>query len=534
MTDVYTDEMCESIRRVEETRARRLQERHPSLSPDDKEDLLRSFHPDYRDDSQRAVRVGPNTSDRMPQEVVDCLEGRSVIDPEAVDLQDPDFDVEVLVIGGGGAGVAAALTAHARGADVLVVTKLRLGDANTMMAQGGIQAATKAHDSPVIHYLDVIGGGGFTNKRELVRALTGDAPHIIQWLEQLGTMFSKEPDGTMMTIHGGGTSRKRMHFARDYTGAEIMRTLRDEIRNHSIPVVEFCPALELLLDGEGQCVGAVLKNFETGELMTAKAKTVILTTGGFGRLHISGFPTSNHYGATGDGLTMAYRAGCRLVFMESTQFHPTGVAYPEQMVGQLVTEKVRGIGAQLVNADGEQFVYSLETRDAVSSAIISECQRGKGFETVTGQPGVWLDSPMIEMIHGPGAIRAQVPAMYRQYQRFDIDMTKDPILIYPTLHYQNGGIEIDEHGRSLQVQNLYIAGEAAGGIHGRNRLMGNSLLDILVFGRRAGNHAADQLDSISVGTPHLEHVVRFNEELAAAGLGTTRSPMLIPDYVTRE
>ncbi|MDQ7794294.1 MAG: FAD-binding protein [bacterium] len=525
--------MRESIAKVAATRERRLEEKHPRLTPDEKDALLRGFHPDFREDTQRPVKIGPNAGDSMPHELVNLLEARSVIDPVRP-LPEPDLDVDVLVIGGGGAGVAAALTAHELGSRVLLVTKLRLGDANTMMAQGGIQAASKPNDSPVIHYLDVLGGGGFTNKPELVRALTSDAPLVIKWLEDLGCMFSKQPDGTMMSIHGGGTSRKRMHFARDYTGAEIMRTLRDELLNRDVPFIEFCPVLELVLDQEGKCAGALMQNFETGQFLVARARTTILATGGFGRLHVSGFPTSNHYGATADGLIMAYRAGGRLAFLDATQFHPTGVAFPEQMLGQLVTEKVRGVGAQLVNAEGEQFVFPLETRDAVSAAIIRECSdRGKGFATETGQPGVWLDSPMIERIHGPGTVRKELPAMFRQYERFGIDMSQDPILIYPTLHYQNGGIEIDEHGRCPQVANLYVAGEAAGGIHGRNRLMGNSLLDILVFGRRAGRHAAEQAPTVKVGTPSVEHVARFNQEVAAAGLGQASAPILLPDYVGR-
>ncbi len=529
---MYTDEMRESIRRVEETRAKRLQEKHPRLTPDEKDALLRGFHPDYREDTQRPVKVGPSAGERMPHELVDLLEARSVVDPARTPLDKPDYDVDVLIIGGGGAGTSAALTAHEMGAQVLLVTKLRLGDANTMMAQGGIQAADKPNDSPVIHYLDVVGGGGFANRPELVRALTNDAPLIIKWLEDLGCMFSKEKDGTMMTIHGGGTSRKRMHFARDYTGAEIMRTLRDELRNRCIEAIEFCPALELVLDDQGRCAGAVLKNLETEQASVIRAKTTILATGGFGRLHVSGFPTTNHYGATADGLVMAYRAGAKLVFMSATQFHPTGVAYPEQMLGQLVTEKVRGVGAQVVNGFGEQFVFPLETRDAVSSAIIRECEdRKKGFVTITGQPGVWLDSPMIDAIHGSGTVRSQLPAMFRQYERFGIDMSKDPILIYPTLHYQNGGIEIDEYGQSLQVPNLYVAGEAAGGIHGRNRLMGNSLLDILVFGKRAGMHAGSRAQEIKPGRMTLDHVAAFNKDLEAASLGKVCSPMILPDYV---
>ncbi|HSW10367.1 MAG TPA: FAD-dependent oxidoreductase [Bacillota bacterium] len=531
---MYPDELRESALRVAASRERRLKEKHPRLAPEEKDALLRGFHPDFREDTQRPVTVGPNSGDRMPHELVDLLEARSRLDLDAVSLDRPALEADVLIIGGGGAGAAAALTAQAEGARVLLVTKLRLGDANTMMAQGGIQAAISPVDSPATHYLDVMGGGGYTNDPALVRALVSDAPAVIAWLEELGCMFSKQPDGTLMAIHGGGTSRKRMHFARDYTGAEIMRTLRDEVLNREVPVVEFCPALELLLDGHGRCGGAVLQNFETGSLLVARARTVILATGGFGRLHVSGFPTTNHYGATADGLVMAYRAGAELCFLDATQFHPTGVAYPEQLLGQLVTEKVRGVGAQLVNGEGEQFVFPLETRDAVSAAVIRECGLpGKGVATPTGQRGIWLDSPMIESIHGPGTVRRELPAMFRQYERFGIDMSAEPILIYPTLHYQNGGIRMDPSGNCPRVPGLYIAGEAAGGIHGRNRLMGNSLLDILVFGRRAGRHAAASALP-APGRLTLEHVRRHNREVEKAGKGGRLAPMLLPDYVGRE
>ena len=528
---VYPDELQKSALGVAASRDRRLKEEHPRLTPDEKDALLRGFHPDFREDTQRPVTVGPNSGDRMPHELVDLLEARSRFDPTAVPLDRADLVADVLIIGGGGAGVAAALAAQEEGAQVLLVTKLRLGDANTMMAQGGIQAAISPVDSPVAHYLDVMGGGGYANDPALVRALVRDAPAVIAWLEELGCMFSKQRDGTLMAIHGGGTSRKRMHFARDYTGAEIMRTLRDELLSREIPVVEFCPALELLLDDQGRCGGAVLQNFETGAFLVAHARAVVLATGGFGRLHISGFPTTNHYGATADGLVMAYRAGAELCFLDATQFHPTGVAHPEQMLGQLVTEKVRGLGAQLVNAEGEQFVFPLETRDAVSAAIIRECGLpGKGITTLTGEKGVWLDSPMIELIHGPGTVRRELPAMLRQYERFGIDMSVEPIVVYPTLHYQNGGIRVDTSGRCLRVPGLYVAGEAIGGIHGRNRLMGNSLLDILVFGRRAGRHAA----SSGLPAPHgltLEHVRRHNREVERAGRGHLIAPILLPDYV---
>lgn len=528
---MYTPTMLEAIGRVERSRTRRLSETHARLTAAEKEQLLRDHHPDYRPDTMRPVKAGPNAGDRMPHELVDLLEAAPISELEGVDIHAPVKTVDVLVLGGGGGGTSAALTAADAGATVLLATKLRLGDANTMMAQGGIQAADKENDSPAIHFLDVMGGGGFANVRPLVTALVTDAPGVIQWLEQLGCMFTKEPDGTMVTIHGGGTSRKRMHFARDYTGAEIMRTLRDELRNRGLEVWEYSPAVELLTDDSGACVGAVLYNLETERYLVVHARCVIMATGGFGRLHVAGFPTTNHYGATADGLVMAYRAGAKLAFLDATQFHPTGAAYPEQILGQLVTEKVRGVGAQLCNADGEQFIYPLETRDAVSAAVIREClERGRGITTVTGQPGVWLDSPMIDVIHGQGTVERELPAMFRQYGRFGIDMAKLPILIYPTLHYQNGGILIDESGRT-GVRNLFAAGEASGGVHGRNRLMGNSLLDILVFGRRAGLAAAEQAAKVVSGKPTLDHVRTHAGDLEKAGVRSERiAPLILPDY----
>ena len=531
----YEPHMLESIKRVEATRNERLGQQFPRLTADEKAALLKGYHPDYKAGTMRELAVGPNMGDRVPHELADLLEGQSRIDPDAVDLSRADFDVDILVIGGGGAGTSAALLAHARGASVLLATKLRLGDANTMMAQGGIQAADKPSDSPAIHYLDVMGGGGFQNIPELVRALTHDAPSAMKWLEDLGAMFDKEPDGTMVSIHGGGTSRRRMHSARDYSGAEIMRTLRDEFRNQKIQHLEFASAVELVLDTKGQCAGAILYDMETDEYRLARAKVVILATGGMGRLHVQQFPCTNHYGATADGLVIAYRAGARMVFMDAIQYHPTGVAYPEQIVGQLVTEKVRGLGAQLVNDQGRRFIFDLETRDTVSAAIIRECQeRGHGVRTNTGMVGVWLDSPMIEILRGPGTIAKALPAMMRQYQRFDIDMRNLPILIYPTQHYQNGGLLINDQGET-GIPNLFAAGEVSGGVHGRNRLMGNSLLDILVFGRRAGVAAAERVSKVAQGDLRLDHVRSYQARLGEAGKGTGRpSPMLLPNYVRLE
>ena len=454
---------------------------------------------------------------------------------DQVDLTKIDYDVDVLVIGGGGAGASAAIEAHEAGADVMIVTKLRIGDANTMMAEGGIQAADKENDSPVQHYLDAFGGGHFAARPELLRKLVMEAPDAIQWLNDLGVMFDKDEDGRMITIHGGGTSRKRMHACKDYSGAEIMRTLRDEVLNRKIPVAEFTAAVELLKDEKGQVAGAVLQNVETDDYLVARAKTVVIATGGAGRMHYQNFPTSNHYGATADGLILGYRAGVPLLYQDTIQYHPTGVAFPSQIFGALVTEKVRSLGAMLVNVDGEAFMHPLETRDVSSASIIRECTaRGKGVTTPIGS-GVWLDTPMIEMIGGEGTIEKRIPAMLRMYMRYDIDMRKVPILVYPTLHYQNGGLEINGDGFTKTIDNLLVAGEAVGGIHGRNRLMGNSLLDIIVFGRNAGKKAAAKAKDVQLGTMNLDHIETYAEELKAAGLDTGDvSPLLLPHYARHE
>ena len=528
---MLTQEMLDSIKKVEATRASRMGVEPRRMSPEEKDALLKEFHPDYIQSQFTTLSIGPNKGDKVPLELADMLQANSRIKPSDVDLEHPDYDVDVLVIGGGGAGSSAAIMAHENGANVMIVTKLRHGDANTMMAEGGIQAADKPGDSPAIHYVDALGGGHFKNVPELLRKLVSEGPESVQWLNDLGVLFDKEADGTMITTHGGGTSRKRMHAAKDYTGAEIMRVLRDEVINRGIPVVDFTSAIEIILDENGKAAGAVLINMETHELLVARAKTVIIATGGAGRMHYQGFPTSNHYGATADGLVLAYRVGAPLLYAYTLQYHPTGVAYPSQIYGALVTEKVRSIGAMLVNKDGEAFMHPLETRDVSAASIIRECKaRGKGVPIPGGGYGIWLDTPMIEMLHGEGTIEKRIPAMLRMYLKYDIDMRKQPILIYPTLHYQNGGIKIAVNGMS-EVENLFVAGEAVGGIHGENRLMGNSLLDIIVFGRNAGVNAAAKAKETAVGKLTLEHINRFAAEMKAAGIETDKvSPMLLPRY----
>jgi succinate dehydrogenase/fumarate reductase flavoprotein subunit len=510
------------------------------MSLEERKKIL-DFHPDFKEEGRREIRVGPSKGYRIAHEMVDVLEARSRVNPADIDLAKVDRETDVLVIGGGGAGTAAALLAEENGAKVVLATKLRHGDANTMMAEGGIQAATKVgKDSPYYHYLDVMGGGHFKNKPELVETLVNHAPDVIRWLESLGCNFTKFPDGTLQTIHGGGTSRKRMHFAADITGAEMMRTVRDEARNRpNIEIIEFSPAVELVLNEHGHCAGAVLYNMETEEYQLIKAKSVVMATGGSGRLHIQSFMTTNHYGATADGIVIAYRAGVPICFLHTVQYHPTGVVFPEQAEGILITEKFRGSGANLVNIEGKQFVNEREPRDVEAAAIIRECvERKLGVPTPTGKSGVWLDSPMIDDLSGVGTVEREFPGKFILYKRFGIDISKEPMLIFPTLHYQNGGLEFQPDATTV-LPGLMIAGEVGGGTHGQNRLMGNSLLDIMVFGRIAGKSAAEYAKSrAKAGALSLEHVVAFNKEVADAGIeGDRVSPMLLPDYTlahTRE
>jgi succinate dehydrogenase/fumarate reductase flavoprotein subunit len=541
----YPATLKELIKRVEQTRPARIQRKKagqefPAMSLEQREKILEGYHPDFIEGIRRAIRVGPSKGYAVSNELVNLLEAKSRVNPDLIRLDEVAFETDVLVIGGGGAGNSAALLAAEDGANVLVATKLRNGDANTMMAEGGIQAATKLDkDSPYYHYLDVMGGGHFKNVPELVYTLATEAAGVIKWLLDLGCIFSKYPDGTLQTMHGGGTSRKRMHYAGDITGAEIMRTLRDEVCNHPdrIKVLEFCPAVELILDEKRHCAGAVLYDLETEEYLVVKAKAVVLATGGYGRLHIQNFMTTNHYGATADGLVLGYRAGLQLCFLHTVQFHPTGAVFPEQVEGLLITEKFRGAGANVLNMDGEQFVFEKEPRDVESAAFIRECSKdvGKGVPTPTGKVGVWLDSPMIEALQGPGAVKKQFPGKHILFRRHGIDISKEPMLVYPTLHYQNGGLAYNSRTET-QVPGLFAAGEVAGGVHGENRLMGNSLLDVVCFGRIAGKSAAQYAgQNPTIGKLSLDHVRRYHKELEEAGIKTDAvAPMILPDYVGAE
>ncbi|MBD0305543.1 MAG: FAD-binding protein [Nitrospiraceae bacterium] len=517
---------------VHKTRDYRRTQTLPKYSPAERDTLIKKYHPDHRENAYRPIKFGPNAGDRTVRELASVLEGDSPV-PADLDLT-PAYTTDVLVVGGGGAGCAAALHAHSNGAKVLLATKLRLADSNTVMAQGGIQVAIAHEDSPVQHFLDTLKGGHMKNDHQLLKVMVEEGPSVAKWLLKLGVLFDRDGDGNLHVKKGGGSSKPRLLTCSDYTGLEIMRVLKDEVLNQNIQVLEFCAAVELLSDGNGACVGAVLRDLDNKRFVVVAAKTVILATGGIGRLHIQGFPTSNHYGATGDGLAMAYRMGAKLLQIDTFQYHPSGAVYPEQLIGALVTEGIRSEGGHLVNAKGERFVNELDTRDVVSSSIIRECEEGRGIRTMSGRVGVWLDTPLLDVEQGPGTVAKHFPAMVKQYQRYKIDISQDPVLIYPTLHYQNGGVHIDVNSES-HVKNLFVAGEASGGLHGRNRLMGNSLLDLMVFGKQAGTTAAKRAASMQHGKLTLEHLSRFRTEARKHGASAdVTSPVLFPAYAKKE
>jgi succinate dehydrogenase/fumarate reductase flavoprotein subunit len=530
----YPDNMQESLELVMKTRPSRIGKALPEMTAEEKTKILRDWHPDFKMDQKRELKLGPSKGMLVPHEVADTLEAHPIIMPDQIDLDDVAYDVDVLIIGAGGAGLSAALLAQENGLapnKILMVQKLRLGDANSKMSQGGIQAAVDPDDNPAIHYLDVIGGGHYENKPELVELMVKEGPDVIKWHEELGVMYDKLEDGTMQLAPGGGTSRKRMHSCKDYTGLEITRVLVDEFLSRGISFLELMSVVELIMDDKGQVAGAVLYDMDHDEYKVCRAKSTVLATGGFGRLHIQGFETTNHYGATNDGVVMAYHAGAVLRDLDSTQFHPTGAAYPEQIVGQLCTEKLRGRGAQPLNKQGELFVYPLETRDVEASALIRECYgRDNGIITPTGMRGVWLDTPLIDIINGEGTIEREFASMLRNFNKFGINIREEPMLVFPTLHYQNGGVEINAETET-SIPGLFAAGEVCGGVHGKNRLMGNSQLDLYVFGRRAGKFAAERAKTAKLGKLTLSHLETYEKWLDEAGVETNRkAPILLPEY----
>lgn len=504
----------------------------PAAEAFDKQALLHAFHPDYRVGANTPLQVGVNRGDHCPRELTDRLHSNAQIDDAAL-AGAPVVNTGVLIIGGGGAGCAAALTAVEHGAHVILATKLRLGDSNTVMAEGGIQAAVGEDDSPQTHFEDTLRAGHLCADRTLVARLAQSGPESIRWLIERGMHFDLAEGGLiggkLLRKKPGGASRARILSFKDYTGLEMMRVLREAVElEERVSVWNRCPLVELLCDESGTCVGGVLYNLERHSFILVRASRVILATGGAGRLHLNGFPTSNHYGATADGLILAYRLGARLREIDSFQYHPTGLAWPSHRVGGLVSEAARSAGAYLVNGLGQRFIPELQTRDVVSAAILKECAEGRGVER-DGQLGVLLDTPGLERRH-PGILKERLVSLGHVAAQCGIDPAVEPLIVRPTLHYQNGGVAINENGET-SVRGLYCVGEISGGIHGRNRMMGNALAEIITFGRRAGEHAAHTADPTPAPKVGLSHVYDWQRQLIAAGLPLdVYGPELFPGY----
>jgi L-aspartate oxidase len=395
------------------------------------------------------------------------------------------LSVDVLVVGSGASGLAAAVSAEKAGARVALATKSALQSCNSAKAQGGIQAAFGDDDSPEQHAEDVWQSSHETANRKLAEILTGEAPAAIHWLEEHGVEFTHENGGYRLA-RCGGASRKRLLQVGDRTGHAITTALRESYLASSGEALPNCPLVALKPAENGWLATCTRKN---GEEVTIEAGAVVLAAGGrcYREAEERGELSTNHPGATGEVTQVALELGAESRDLDALQYHPNGGAWPPTMQGYSIPETTRAYGATLLNAEGEEFTDPLGPRDAVSQAIFDEVAAGRGVETPDGRPAVLLDTTRISEHDA----EISLPYMLRRYRSGGIDPLTQPILTYPVLHYQNGGLVIDERSETT-IEGLFACGEIAGGTHGRNRMMGNSLLECTVFGRRAGAAAAER------------------------------------------
>jgi succinate dehydrogenase / fumarate reductase flavoprotein subunit len=406
-------------------------------------------------------------------------------------------DHDVLIIGAGGAGLRAALGALEQGAKVGVVCKSLLGKAHTVMAEGGIAAAMANVDSADdwrTHFRDTMRGGKMLNNGRMAQIHAQEAPERVRELEQWGALFDRTQDGQILQRAFGGHTFRRLCHVGDRTGLEMIRTLQDRGVQLGIDVYMECTISRLLKDGD-RVAGAFGYWREQGRFVVFRAKSIVMATGGIGKAWKI---TSNSWEYTGDGMSLAYGAGAELMDMEFVQFHPTGMVWPPGVQGILVTEAVRGEGGVLRNKLGQRFMekydpkkMELSTRDVVARAIYTEVREGRGTE----HGGAYLDISQKPADY----VKKKLPSMYHQFKELaDVDITKGPMEVGPTCHYMMGGIRVDAETAESSVAGLFAAGEAAAGLHGANRLGGNSLSDLLVFGRRAGLAAAEHAQKIPI------------------------------------
>jgi succinate dehydrogenase / fumarate reductase flavoprotein subunit len=419
---------------------------------------------------------------------------------------------DVLIIGAGGAGLRAAIEALAQGMRVGVVCKSLLGKAHTVMAEGGIAAAmanVDTSDDWRAHFRDTMRGGKFLNNWRMAQLHAQEAPERVRELEQWGALFDRTENGEILQRAFGGHTFKRLCHVGDRTGLEMIRTLQDRGVHQGIDVYMECAITRLLKDGDG-IAGAFGYWREQGRFVIFKAKSVVICTGGIGKAWKI---TSNSWEYTGDGMALAYDAGAELTDMEFVQFHPTGMVWPPGVQGILVTEAVRGEGGVLRNKNGERFMerydpkrLDLSTRDVVARSIYTEVREGRGTE----HGGAFLD-----ISHKPAEyVKRKLPSMYHQFLELaDVDITKGPMEVGPTCHYMMGGIRVDAETAQSSIPGLFAAGEAAAGLHGANRLGGNSLSDLLVFGRRAGLAAAEHAKCSSSPAIDSSQIVDAEREM---------------------
>jgi aspartate oxidase len=391
-----------------------------------------------------------------------------------------DGSFDVLVIGSGASGLAAAVSAERAGARVALATKGSIQSCNSAKAQGGIQASFGDDDSPDQHAQDIWRSSHETADMRLVEVLTSEAPSAIHWLEELGVAFTRENGGYRLARCGGATAKRLLQVG-DRTGHAITAALRDAVEAGTVTLFPKSPLSELEQTEHGWRARAGEHSLE--------ASTVILAAGGrcFAEAAERGELSTNHPGATGEVTRIALAAGAEARDLDALQYHPNGGAWPEAMQGYSIPETTRAYGAVLLNADEEEFTDSLGPRDVVSQAIVDEVAKGKGVETPDGRPAVYLDTTRISQHDA----ELSLPYMLRRYRAGGIDPLAEKIFTYPVLHYQNGGLVIDANAETT-LEGLYACGEIAGGTHGRNRMMGNSLLECVVFGRRAGKAAAEK------------------------------------------
>jgi len=437
-------------------------------------------------------------------------------------------EADVLVIGAGGAGLRAAIEASALGARVAIICKSLLGKAHTIVAEGGIAAAVGSvdpRDNWKAHFHDTMHGGKFVNNWRMAELHAKEAPNEIRNLELWGALFDRtESGGIMQRLFGGHTYKRLVHVG-DRTGLELIRTLQDKAVADRISVY-MEHTITKLLKRDGRICGALGYVRETGHTVVFRAPAVIIATGGSGRIYSV---TSNSWEGTADGPALAFRAGAELMDMEFIQFHPTGMVWPHAVRGILVTESVRGEGGYLTNSKGERFMerydparMELSTRDVVARAIYTEVKEGRG----SPHGGAYLS-----IAHKPADfVRRKLPSMYEQFMAFaKVDITKEPMEVYPTTHYFMGSIRVDAETAATNVVGLFAAGEAAAGLHGANRLGGNSLSDLLVFGARAGRGAAEYALGASHQSPDPEDLVAAEREQYAPFEATGENPFTLQD-----